>query len=172
MAFASTARTYLRFSFESYGEPMTRLTKSGPFVGWTVASLGAAAVAAFLVHWSSCFSGLDEGCYSATQSDFTWITTTILWTVVFPLVILGAFVLSPGRPVTLIGVGLLMVINPLTDPGAFFLPWDVADTLPFTGVPTSLAAVTAGLLLTRSSLRARQPDHGRVARPAPAGIVH
>ncbi|PPF25830.1 hypothetical protein C5C36_15585 [Rathayibacter sp. AY1G1] len=151
---------------------MKRLATSGQLVGWTIALLGAAGAAAFLVHWSSCLGGLNEGCYSATQSDFTWIATTIVWAVAFPLVIFGAFVLSPGRPVTLIGVGLLMVINPLTDPGAFFLPWDVADTLPFTGVATSLAAVTAGVLLAGSSYRARRPDHSRVGKPAPADVAY
>jgi hypothetical protein len=136
---------------------MKRLAKSGQLVGWTIASLGAAGAAAFLVHWSSCLGGLNEGCYSATQSDFTWIATTIVWAVALPLVIFGAFVLSPGRPVTLMGVGLLMVINPLTDPGAFFLPWDVA---------------TAGLLLAGSSHRARRPDHSRVGKPAPADVAY
>ncbi|PPG79300.1 hypothetical protein C5D04_10205 [Rathayibacter sp. AY1D2] len=136
---------------------MTRLRSYSRAVGTLLISAGVVGAAAFLLHWGQCFGGLTDGCYAATQSDFPWVAMSVLWVITFPLAIVGAFLFSPKQPITLIGVVLLMLINPLTDHGLFFVPWDVADTLPFTGLTIAFAAIAAGALQIVSSQRVEQP---------------
>lgn len=113
--------------------------------------IGASAtLGALITSWNSCFVGLSAECAAASSQDSSWVLPSTLWLVSIAVAIVGLF-LAPRRPLALVAVGMLVVINPLTDRGAFFLPWDTADTIPFTGIWIAAAATVAALLLLTSS---------------------
>lgn len=110
----------------------------------------SATLGALIASWNVCFGGLSAECAAASSEDSSWVLPSTLWLVSIAIAIVGLF-LAPRRPLALIAVGILVVINPLTDHGAFFLPWDTADTIPFTGMWIAVAASIGALLLLLSS---------------------
>ena len=115
--------------------------------------MGLGALIAMMLFWQDCFGGLTARCFAATQGELGWALPASVWAVCLPTAVVAAFLVSPRPALALIGVAALLMVNPLTDRGLPFVLWDVADTLPFTGVATALAVLASGALLGASAAR-------------------
>lgn len=102
---------------------------------------------AVVVTWSGCLRGDGTACLAASRVGDAAIVPALTWGIGIVLAAVAAFVLGPTRPRALLAVGLLCVTNPLTDRGAFSVPWDTADTIPFTGSWIAFALLAADVLL-------------------------
>ncbi len=113
-------------------------------------------------------------CVAASDDNSSWILPTAVWMVNVTVALVGLFGSARRLPM-LWALALAIVFNPLTDRGAFFVPWDTADTVPFTGLWITGAAVVTGVLLlvaTRSPAAApsravREVSAAPSLRPGP-----
>lgn len=121
---------------------------------------------AILMSWGACFGGFSADCAALTQLESHWLLPSLLWIVSLSAAIAALFIAPRKTPVVL-AVGLLLVVNPLTDAGAFFIPWDTADTLPFTGLWVSAAAIATALLVGLAA-RAQPMPGSAPERAAPS----
>lgn len=122
--------------------------------GLTVLSLGVVAGVFAVTAWSDCLQGSTALCVAASDGDPARVASVVLWLLAM-IVVFGALLVRDLRAFAAIGLAALLLSNPITDPGLFFLGWDTADVMPFTGVIPAVVTVAVGVLLIVGARRAR-----------------
>lgn len=126
----------------------------------TLVVLGCILLGGVAHEWWPCFSGYTPACASASATSTSATVLLTAWVIALTASFAG-FSVTVHKGRAFVGVVMLLCLNPITDRGAVFIPWDTADTIPFTGAWIALATLTAGTALSMS-LRAKpintEPD--------------
>lgn len=123
------------------GRKLSRITAAVLIV------FGCTLLGGVAYEWWPCFSGYTPACANVSATNTTATALLASWVAALTTSLVGFSVaLHKGR--AFIGVAILLCLNPITDRGAVFIPWDTADIVPFTGGWIALATLTSGLTLT------------------------
>lgn len=134
----------------------------------TLIVLGCILLGGVAYEWWPCFSGYTPACASASATSTSATVLLAAWAIALTASFMG-FSVTVNKGRAFVGIVMLLCLNPITDRGAVFIPWDTADTIPFTGAWIALATLTAGTALSMSShtkpISAEFDEHLPIVRP-------
>lgn len=123
------------------------MTGMGRYIAATLAVLGTVALTVASMSWSSCWgTPTADACLAASDANVGMTAAAVLWLVAVLVAGLGLFAAS-SRAGSALAVALLVVVNPITDPG-FFWAFDSADATPGRGVIGALAILASAVIVT------------------------
>lgn len=122
------------------------MTGMGRYIAATLAILGTVALTVASMAWSSCWgTPTTDACLAASDANVGMTAAAVLWLVAVLVAGLGLFA-ARYRTGSALAVALLVVVNPITDPG-FFWAFDSADATPGRGVIGALAILASAVIL-------------------------
>lgn len=111
-----------------------------------LAVLGVLALGVAISSWGACWSSsLSDACLAASDANAGMRMSAIFWVVAVLICGAGLFNTS-ARVGSAISAGLLVLVNPLTDPG-FIWAFDSADSTPGKGIIGAFAILVAALIV-------------------------
>lgn len=112
----------------------------------TLAAIGIVALGTAVTSWGACWAAASSAaCLAASDMNAGMLAATIFWVGALLICGLGLFNTS-ARVGSAISIALLMLVNPLTDPG-FIWAFDSADSTPGRGILGAAAILGAALLI-------------------------
>jgi len=116
-----------------------------PVCGAGLLLLGAAGTAGALWHWRECFGGMTAACVRRSDAGVAGEWLLLLWLAGLVLAVFVVVAAAPGPLAPLVGVGVLLVVNPLTELAWGAALWGTADTAPFAGAGVGIAVAACGV---------------------------
>ena len=116
-------------------------------VAIALAGLGLLALGSSIASWGACWSTPgSEACLAASDANAGMQMAAGVWLVAVLVCGLGLFSAKARRGAA-ISAALLVIVNPLTDPG-FIWAFDSADSTPGRGVIGALAIICAAVIVS------------------------
>lgn len=130
--------------------------KLGSITAVLLMVLGCILLGGVAYEWWPCFSGYTPACASASATSTSALVLLTAWVTALAASFVG-FSVAVHKGRAFVGVVVLLCLNPITDRGAVFIPWDTADIIPFTGGWIALGTLTAGIAIA-AGLRTKYAD--------------